>query len=66
MTELIQYHPKTRDLALFLGEDGYWIGSYFQQATHQNGEPPYYIISGYFSSEDTARGVLTAMTGNEF
>lgn len=66
MTELIQYHPKTSDLALFLSDDGYWIGSYFPQATHQNGEPPYYIISEYFSSEDTARGVLAAMTGNEF
>lgn len=51
MTTLIAYHAETQDIALFISEGDYWIGSYGPQMSHQNGEPPYYLISGYYTTE---------------
>jgi hypothetical protein len=66
MTQLIAYHAKTADLALFESNGQYWIGSYFSQASHQNGEPPYVLIEGYFSSEQEGRDRLEQLRGDEF
>lgn len=65
MTELITYHHATQDIALFKSNDQFWIGSYFPQATHQNGEPPYLLIDGYW--EDIRDGLqrLSELHGDE-
>lgn len=66
MTSIIAYHEKTHDLALLESDGKYWIGSYGKFLTHQNGEPPYYLINGYFASEEEGVQVLQQLTGNEF
>lgn len=60
------YHARTTELAIF--EDGgiYWIGGFNPNLPHQNGEPPYYWITGDFDNEHAAINKLNAMTGNEF
>lgn len=64
-TELISYHHKTQDLALFLSDGDYWIGSYFPHASHQNGEPPYVLIRGYFKTKEEGVSVLLTLKGDE-
>lgn len=66
MTELIAYHHKTCDLALFKSENDFWIGSYDPHLTHQNDQPPYVLIRGYFSSESEGIDCLAQLAGNEF
>jgi len=56
MTTLIEYHHKTKDMALFESDGNYWIGSYSPWMTHQNGEPLYCFVNGYFETvEDEIR-----------
>lgn len=68
MTNVIAYHPKTTELALFETDGQYWIGSYFPHATHQNGEPPYVLLNGYsvWSDKQTGMDRLFELTGEEF
>ncbi len=66
MTRRVVYHHLTTDLALFETNGRFWIGSYFAPATHQNGEPPYVLIDGYFDTEDQGRARLAEMVGSEF
>lgn len=65
-TQFIAYHTKTNDLALFNSDGQYWIGSYSPFCTHQNAEPPYILIEGYFTSEHDGLAALHKLTGNEF
>ena len=66
MTNLIAYHHNTADVALFQSDDGlYWIGSYSPFLTHQNGEPPYVLIDGYWEVEDYGLDRLRQLSGNE-
>ena len=65
MTNLIAYHHVTTDLALFESDGDFWIGSYFPQASHQNGEPPYCIIRGYFKTAADGLTELAMLQGNE-
>ena len=66
MTALVRHHHKTCDLALFLTEGRYWIGSYSDRLSHQNSEPPYVWIRGNWDSEEEGVSVLNGLTGNEF
>ena len=65
-TKLIQYHPKTAELALFETNNKFWVGSYSPNMSHQNGEPPYYFIRGYYSCKDVGIKVLNQLVGDEF
>jgi hypothetical protein len=65
MTKLIAYHHFTTDLALFESDGDFWIGSYFPQASHQNGEPPYCLIRGYFKTECVGLAELQKLRGDE-
>ena len=56
MTNLIAYHHVTADLALFESDGDFWIGSYYPHASHQNGEPPYCLIRGYFKTAEDGSG----------
>lgn len=53
---IIRHHASDSGIALLYSPqtDEFWIGEYFPQATHQNGEPPYVWIAGNWSSEDEA------------
>lgn len=66
MTTLVKYHKNTNNIALFESDGQYWIGAYGPHLTHQNGEPMFYLIRGYFTEEDTASAELDRLTGNEF
>ena len=66
MTKVVAYHSKTADLALFNSDEQFWIGSYNSFLTHQNGEPPYVLIDGYFSNEQEGLARLAELSGNEF
>lgn len=46
-TQLVTYHPNSKDYAVLLDEQGYWIGEWFP-ATHCSAEPPYAWIDGNF------------------
>jgi hypothetical protein len=65
-TILLKYHKNTADIALFCSEGLYWIGAYNSFLVHQNGEPPYMLIKGYFNDLKDAEGVLDQLTGCEF
>ncbi len=58
MTELVQYHHNTTDLALFLSNGKYWIGCYSKFLTHQNDESQYVLIDGYFDTEEDGMSAL--------
>ncbi len=66
MTTLIAYHHLTQDLALFESDGDYWIGSYFPRATHQNGEPPFILIDGYWKNKADGLQRLGELRGDEF
>jgi hypothetical protein len=66
MTTLIKHHAVTCDLALFESEGQYWVGSYSPFLTHQNGEPPYVLLSGYYQTEEDGLQALSALRGDEF
>jgi hypothetical protein len=66
VTQLISYHKKTQDLALFSSDGQYWIGSYMPTLTHQNSEPPYILIRGFYSSREEGELVLASLKGDEF
>lgn len=65
MTNLIAYHHLTQDLALFESEGDYWIGSYNPHLAHQNGEPRYSLIDGYYSTADAGLKRLAELRGDE-
>ena len=65
MTTLIEYHHKTKEMALFESDGNYWIGSYSPQLTHQNGEPLYCLVKGYFKTAEEGLQEMSAMTGDE-
>jgi hypothetical protein len=65
-TQLIEYHPKTRAIALFLTDGEFWIGCYNRFLTHQSGEPPYHLIGGRWTDMATAQAELRKLTGDEF
>lgn len=66
MTNLIAYHKKTEEIALFESNGVYWIGSYTKFSQHQNGEPPFGWIRGDFHNELEGLTVLERLTGDEF
>ena len=66
MTTIIAYHRVTTEVALLLSDDGYWIGSYSKFCRHQNGEPPYIFIEGFFEDDVAGKARLAEMTGEEF
>lgn len=66
MTQLIAYHTKTTDLALFESNGKYWIGFYLPQASHQNGEPPYVLIEGYFPNDLEGLARLNELSSDDF
>ena len=66
MTTLVKYHRKTTELALFESDGEYWVGAFSPHTQHQNGEPPYYYIAGYWKTEREGLDELTQMTGEEF
>lgn len=66
MTTLVKHHHKTTDVALFVSDGEYWIGSYSPHMTHQNGEPLYVWIAGEWDTEAEGLDVLAQMTGDEF
>jgi hypothetical protein len=63
---IVKYHDKTTDLAVFIAnEDGmYWIGEYDPFCTHQNSEPPYVMIEGYWDCEHDALSRLSQLIVN--
>ena len=66
-SSIVKYHRATTDIAVLKTEDGeFWIGGYGSFLTHQNGEPPYYFIKGYWETETEALNELGQMTGNDF
>ena len=70
-TELLAYHSKTSELALFrsVHEDTvYWIGSYNPHLRHCNINEPYAysLIRGYFTTEAEGLAELALLTGSEF
>ena len=66
MTNLIAYHKATTDLALFESEGSYWIGSFDPFLSHQNSEPPYVLIDGYWTTEAEGQQRLADLRGDEF
>ena len=64
-TNCVAYHPKTDDVALFESDGQFWVGSYIPGMTHQNGEPSYVLIRGYFDTAEQGIQVLNTLTGNE-
>lgn len=66
MSNLIAYHKATTDLALFESEGAYWIGSFSPYLSHQNGEPPYVLIDGYWPTEAEGQQRLAELRGDEF
>ena len=66
MTDLVAFHPKTIDLALFVSYGDYWVGSLMCCPTHQNGEPPYGFVFGYYKTFEEGMAALTACLGDEF
>lgn len=66
-SSIVKYHRTTTDIAVLKTEDGkFWIGGYVSFLTHQNGEPPYIFINGYWETETEALNELGQLTGNEF
>lgn len=65
MTTFVKYHHKTTDVALFVSDGKYWIGSYCPRMTHQNDEPLYVRIAGEWGTEAEGLDVLAQMTGDE-
>jgi len=66
MTQVIKYHTKTNELALFKSGKDYWIGSYYPWSTHQTDEPAYLFYDGVFGSEEEGIEALDALNGDEF
>lgn len=66
MTTIIEYHHKTSELALLRSLDKYWVGAYNPNMTHQNDEPNYYFITGFFDTEQEGSDALQNLTGEEF
>lgn len=66
MTNIVQYHPSTNNLALFESHGQYWVGSWSPHTTHQNGEPQYVFVDGYWAALEEGTAALIQMTGNEF
>ena len=66
MTDLVRYHSKTNELALFVSNGTYWIGSYSPFMRHTNDEPDYIWIAGDWDNEKDGLNYLTQMTGDEF
>lgn len=66
MTEVLAFHPKTNELALLRSYGDYWIGSILFHFEHQNGEPPYGFVFGYFKTEEEGMARLLECSGEEF
>ena len=66
MTDLVAFHPKTNYLALLVSCGDYWVGSHMCCPTHQNGEPPYGFVFGYYKTLEEGMAALTACSGDEF
>jgi hypothetical protein len=67
MTEFIQAHAKTTEIALFKSDQGYWIGVYSSMVAERLGsaEPPYVWYRG-FDSEAEGLAYLASMKGDEY
>ena len=66
MSQLIQHHALTDQIAIFCSDDIYWIGSYSPHLTHQTSEPPYVWAAGNWNQLELAQAHLALMTGDEF
>ena len=66
MTDIVKHHEKTKDVALLVTGNRYWIGSYDPHLAHQNFEPMFAFVKGYFSTESEGLSALSKCTGNEF
>ena len=67
MTDLVAFHPKTKDLALLVSYGDYWVGSLMLCCPgHQNDEPPYGFVFGYYKTLEEGMATLTACSGDEF
>lgn len=70
-TELLAYHSKTTNLALFRSayeNTVYWIGSYNPHLRHCNPNEPYAysLIRGHFATEAEGLAELALLKGDEF
>lgn len=65
MTRIIAYHKATHNIALFLTDGQYWIGTYSPFLTHQTGEHPYVWFDGYFDTEAEGLEALNELSGDE-
>ena len=65
-TKLIKCHPNTCELALFESDAKYWVGSYSPHLSHQNSEPPYIFLDGYWNTEKEGVQYLHRLNGTEF
>lgn len=50
VSQIAVYHPQTCEVALLECGGEFFVGAYNRHLTHQNGEPPYSFVSGYYSS----------------
>lgn len=66
MTKIVAYHQKTWKLALLKSDEEYWIGSYMPNVKHQNGEPAYNFVFGYFNTVEEGVERLSKCSGSEF
>lgn len=66
MTEVLAFHHKTNELALLRSYGDYWIGSMLYHCEHQNGEPLYGFVFGYFKTEEEGMVRLLECSGEEF
>jgi|688.fasta_scaffold15859_22 hypothetical protein len=66
MSRFVKYHNETNEVALFESDGKYWIGAYGPFLTHQNGEPMYYYVDGYFDSEEDGLQALETSSKDIF
>ena len=67
MTKIIAYRGPSNRLALLRSDKTvYWIGVFDPRMTHQNGEPLYYCLDGYYKTEGEGLMALEELRGDEF
>ena len=66
VSEVVAYHPKTCELALLRSYGDYWIGSLMSAPMHQNGEPPFGFVFGYYKTFEEGMARLNECSGEEF
>lgn len=65
VSKIVNYHTLTREIAVLESDGEFWIGGYSKWLTHQNGEPLYYFLLGYFNTLDEAITRMNNMTSEE-